>query len=175
MLDFTNCTQFTMFWCQTVKRQIFKYGIMHLRHVFNLVFNVFCTLLLVLWYGYGLVCFCLIYSCHCIFWFIFDISLGDRQEVDSVIYVWNEKLKLFQEQQKILTIGAYDWTYFYVEGYHFLAVAQAFNGISTLIDSSIYVFQNNKFYLFQTMEVSVINSMFLSFSNFISRNVGVSS
>lgn len=76
--------------------------------------------------------------------------------MDSVIYVWNEKLKLFQEQQKILTIGAYDWTYFYVEGYHFLAVAQAFNGISTLIDSSIYVFQNNKFYLFQTMEVSMI-------------------
>ncbi|KAJ8320690.1 hypothetical protein KUTeg_002277 [Tegillarca granosa] len=99
---------------------------------------------------------------------------GDRQEVDSVIYVWNEKLKLFQEHQKILTVGAYDWTYFYAEGYHFLAVAQAFNGISTLIDSRIYVSQNNKFYLFQTMETNgatdwefftIKNSVFLAVAN----------
>lgn len=52
-----------------------------------------------------------------------------------------------------MTTGAYDWTYFSVNGYHFLAAAQAFDGFSTLTDSRIYVLQDKKFVLFQTMEV----------------------
>lgn len=81
------------------------------------------------------------------------LLLGPSQEVDSIVYKWNERTELFEEYQAIMTIGAYDWTYFSVEGYHFLALAQAFNGITTLFESRIYVFQKNGFYLFQTMEV----------------------
>lgn len=53
-----------------------------------------------------------------------------------------------------MTTGAYDWTYFSVNGYHFLATAQAFDGFSTLTDSRIYVLQDKQFVLFQTMEVT---------------------
>jgi hypothetical protein len=81
------------------------------------------------------------------------ILLGPSQEVDSIVYKWNERTELFEKYQAIMTIGAYDWTYFSVEGYHFLALAQAFNGITTLFESRIYVFQKNGFYLFQTIEV----------------------
>lgn len=79
---------------------------------------------------------------------------GTSQDVDSVLYKWNYKTDYFDEYQSILTTGAYDWTSFTVEGYHFLALAQAFNGITTLFESRIYIFQDNEFRLFQTMEVS---------------------
>ncbi|CAG2237657.1 Thrombospondin-type laminin G domain and EAR repeat-containing protein [Mytilus edulis] len=79
---------------------------------------------------------------------------GSSQDVESVIYKWNPSSQLFEEFQSIMTTGAYDWTYFTVEGYHFLALAQAFNGITTLFESRIYVFQKNGFYLFQTMETN---------------------
>ncbi|XP_071148872.1 thrombospondin-type laminin G domain and EAR repeat-containing protein-like [Mytilus edulis] len=79
---------------------------------------------------------------------------GSSQDVESVIYKWNPSSQLFKEFQSIMTTGAYDWTYFTVEGYHFLALAQAFNGITTLFESRIYVFQKNGFYLFQTMETN---------------------
>lgn len=84
---------------------------------------------------------------------MYFLLLGPSQEVDSIVYKWNERTELFEEYQAIMTIGAYDWTYFSVEGYHFLALAQAFNGITTLFESRIYVFQKNGFYLFQTIEV----------------------
>ena len=87
----------------------------------------------------------------CIYIVIF--ILGDSQFTTSTIYKWNMKTKRFLSFQNISTIGAYDWTYFSAEGYHFLALAQAFDGKTTLIDSRIYVFQNDEFLLFQTMEV----------------------
>lgn len=79
--------------------------------------------------------------------------LGSSQKVDSGVYIWSTKLRRFKLFQNIMTTGAYDWTYFRVNGYHFLAVAQAFDGFSTLTDSRIYVLQDKKFVLFQTMEV----------------------
>ncbi|KAL4217207.1 hypothetical protein ACF0H5_023659 [Mactra antiquata] len=81
-------------------------------------------------------------------------AIGPNQEVDSVILKWDRKLKRFVTFQKITTIGAYDWSYFRVEDYHFLAIAQAFNGQTTLMDSVIYVFQTDKFLPFQTIETN---------------------
>ncbi|WAR10021.1 TSEAR-like protein, partial [Mya arenaria] len=81
-------------------------------------------------------------------------AIGADQQVDSVIYRWDRKLRRFTSHQTIRTTGAYDWTYFKVDGYHFLAVAQAFNGRSTLIDSVIYVYQKDKFLPFQSIETN---------------------
>jgi hypothetical protein len=82
--------------------------------------------------------------------------LGPNQEVDSVILKWDRAARRFVDFQTITTTGAYDWTYFRVQEYHFLAIAQAFNGKTTLMDSLIYVFQKDKFLPFQTIEVSII-------------------
>lgn len=79
---------------------------------------------------------------------------GSSQMVDSGIYIWSTKLRRFKLFQNIMTTGAYDWTYFSVNGYHFLAAAQAFDGFSTLTDSRIYVLQDKQFVLFQTMETN---------------------
>ncbi len=73
--------------------------------------------------------------------------------IDSVIYKWDQSQRLFTEFQSIMTVGAYDWTHFMVNGFHFLAVANAFNGLTTLIDSVLYFWQNDGFVQFQTMEV----------------------
>lgn len=45
-------------------------------------------------------------------------------------------------------------TYFRVKEYHFLAIAQAFNGKTTLMESAIYVFQKDRFLPFQTIETN---------------------
>ncbi|KAL5006179.1 hypothetical protein ScPMuIL_017337 [Solemya velum] len=79
---------------------------------------------------------------------------GSTQEVDSIIYKWNKREKKFKEHQAIPTVGAYDWTYFTVDSYQFLAVAQAFNGLSTMIDSRIFLRQGDQFIQFQTMETN---------------------
>ena len=72
-----------------------------------------------------------------------------------MIYKWEEASRQFLEKQRIMTVGAYDWTHFAVDGFHFLVVANAFNGLSTLIDSALYFFQEGNFVQFQTMEVTV--------------------
>lgn len=87
-------------------------------------------------------------------YFIPLLLKGSSQMVDSGIYIWSTKLRRFKLFQNIMTTGAYDWTYFSVNGYHFLAAAQAFDGFSTLTDSRIYVLQDKQFVLFQTMEVT---------------------
>ena len=82
------------------------------------------------------------------------LSTGTNQIVDSTILKWNTKSRKFEQFQAITTIGAYDWTYFSVRGYQFLSIAQAFNGLTTLMESVIYVYQTDKFVPFQTLEVS---------------------
>ncbi|XP_060566810.1 thrombospondin-type laminin G domain and EAR repeat-containing protein-like [Ruditapes philippinarum] len=81
-------------------------------------------------------------------------AIGPNQEVDSVILKWDRAARRFVDFQTITTTGAYDWTYFRVQEYHFLAIAQAFNGKTTLMDSLIYVFQKDKFLPFQTIETN---------------------
>lgn len=82
---------------------------------------------------------------------------GDNNHtIDSVIYKWNRFTKSFEVHQLLPTSGAYDWEYFMVGPYHFLVVANAFDGMTTSVDSVIYVWINGSFQVFQTIKVRVI-------------------
>ncbi|XP_049641381.1 thrombospondin-type laminin G domain and EAR repeat-containing protein [Suncus etruscus] len=75
---------------------------------------------------------------------------GDNHNIDSVIYKWNPRTRLFEANQTIATSGAYDWEFFTVGPYSFLAVANAFNGTSTRLHSHLYVWLLGAFRLFQS-------------------------
>ncbi|XP_052501756.1 thrombospondin-type laminin G domain and EAR repeat-containing protein [Budorcas taxicolor] len=75
---------------------------------------------------------------------------GDNHNIDSVIYKWNPGTRLFEANQTIATSGAYDWEFFTVGPYAFLAVANAFNGTSTRLQSNLYVRLGGSFQLFQS-------------------------
>uniref|UniRef100_A0A3Q3G0R4 Thrombospondin-type laminin G domain and EAR repeats a n=1 Tax=Labrus bergylta TaxID=56723 RepID=A0A3Q3G0R4_9LABR len=78
---------------------------------------------------------------------------GDTNHtIDSVIYKWNKLTKVFEVHQTLLTSGAYDWEYFTVGPYHFLVVANAFDGVTTTVDSVIYIWINGSFQVFQTIK-----------------------
>ncbi|XP_031166167.1 thrombospondin-type laminin G domain and EAR repeat-containing protein-like [Sander lucioperca] len=78
---------------------------------------------------------------------------GDKNHtIDSVIYKWNRLTKSFEVHQMLLTSGAYDWEFFTVGPYHFLVVANAFDGVTTSVDSVIYVWVNGSFQVFQTIK-----------------------
>lgn len=79
---------------------------------------------------------------------------GDNHNIDSVIYKWNPGSRLFEANQTIATSGAYDWEFFTVGPYAFLAVANAFNGTSTRLQSHLYVRLGGSFQLFQSFLVS---------------------
>lgn len=55
--------------------------------------------------------------------------------------------------QMLPTSGAYDWEFFTVGPYHFLVVANAFDGLTTFVDSVIYIWMNGSFKVFQTIKV----------------------
>ncbi|XP_030643409.1 thrombospondin-type laminin G domain and EAR repeat-containing protein [Chanos chanos] len=73
----------------------------------------------------------------------------NSHNIDSVIYKWNPGTKIFEVNQTIQTSGAYDWEFFTVGPYYFLAVANTFNGLSTYINSTIYIWLNGMFHPFQ--------------------------
>ncbi|XP_012665781.1 thrombospondin-type laminin G domain and EAR repeat-containing protein [Otolemur garnettii] len=75
---------------------------------------------------------------------------GDNHNIDSVIYKWNPATRLFEANQTIATSGAYDWEFFTVGPYSFLAVANTFNGTSTRVQSCLYVWLLGSFQLFQS-------------------------
>ncbi|KAG7330721.1 hypothetical protein KOW79_004690 [Hemibagrus wyckioides] len=72
-----------------------------------------------------------------------------NHNIDSVIYKWNRQTRKFEVNQTILTSGAYDWEFFTIGPYHFLVVANTFNGKSTDISSTIYIWMGGKFQPFQ--------------------------
>ncbi|XP_062862344.1 thrombospondin-type laminin G domain and EAR repeat-containing protein [Trichomycterus rosablanca] len=72
-----------------------------------------------------------------------------NHNIESVIYRWNRHTRMFEVNQTISTSGAYDWEFFTIGPYHFLVVANTFNGKSTAISSSIYIWLEGKFQLFQ--------------------------
>ncbi|XP_070979128.1 thrombospondin-type laminin G domain and EAR repeat-containing protein [Oncorhynchus clarkii lewisi] len=75
---------------------------------------------------------------------------GDNNHnIDSVIYRWNPGTKVFEVNQTLETSGAYDWEFFSVGPYHFLVVANTFDGISTNINSTIYIWLGGMFQPFQ--------------------------
>ncbi|XP_058517215.1 thrombospondin-type laminin G domain and EAR repeat-containing protein [Ochotona princeps] len=75
---------------------------------------------------------------------------GDNHNIDSVIYKWNPRTRLFEAHQSIATSGAYDWEFFTVGPYSFLAVANTFNGTSTKVHSHLYIWLVGSFQLFQS-------------------------
>ncbi|XP_029349737.1 thrombospondin-type laminin G domain and EAR repeat-containing protein-like [Echeneis naucrates] len=77
---------------------------------------------------------------------------NNNHTIDSVIYKWNELTKSFEVHQMLRTSGAYDWEFFTVGPYHFLVVANAFDGVTTSVDSVIYVWVNGSFQVFQTIK-----------------------
>lgn len=71
--------------------------------------------------------------------------------------------QLFEENQTLSTSGAYDWEFFSVGIYHFLVVANTFNGQITTISSTIYIWLDGCFQPFQDIPVSLF--MWISFNN----------
>uniref|UniRef100_A0A672SUN0 Thrombospondin type laminin G domain and EAR repeats n=1 Tax=Sinocyclocheilus grahami TaxID=75366 RepID=A0A672SUN0_SINGR len=57
----------------------------------------------------------------------FEDTFNGNHNIDSVVYKWNPGTKTFEVNQTISTSGAYDWEFFTVGPYHFLAVANAFD------------------------------------------------
>ncbi|XP_029385785.1 thrombospondin-type laminin G domain and EAR repeat-containing protein-like isoform X2 [Echeneis naucrates] len=77
---------------------------------------------------------------------------GDsNHNIHSVIYKWNPNTKLFEVNQTLSTSGAYDWEFFTVGPYHFLVVANTFDGQTTTISSTIYVWLDGCFRTFQNI------------------------
>ncbi|KAM9710655.1 thrombospondin-type laminin G domain and EAR repeat-containing protein-like [Menidia menidia] len=76
---------------------------------------------------------------------------GSRHNIDSVIYRWNPHSQLFELNQTLPTLGAYDWEFFEVGPFHFLAVANTFDGRSTVLSSTVYVWQDGRFRTFQNI------------------------
>ncbi|KAL2088154.1 hypothetical protein ACEWY4_016982 [Coilia grayii] len=74
-----------------------------------------------------------------------------NHNINSVVYKWNPGTKAFEVNQTLLTSGAYDWEFFSIGPYHFLAVANAFDGFSTYIDSTIYIWMGGAFQPFQSI------------------------
>uniref|UniRef100_A0A3Q4I266 Thrombospondin-type laminin G domain and EAR repeats b n=1 Tax=Neolamprologus brichardi TaxID=32507 RepID=A0A3Q4I266_NEOBR len=85
-----------------------------------------------------------------------------NHNIHSVIYRWNPDTKLFEVNQTLLTSGAYDWEFFTVGPYHFLVVANTFDGRTTIISSTIYVWLDGSFQTFQSIQVSVCLSFRVS-------------
>ncbi|KAK7168854.1 hypothetical protein R3I93_004990 [Phoxinus phoxinus] len=77
---------------------------------------------------------------------------GERNHnIDSVIYKWNPVTQFFEVNQTIPTAGAYDWEFFTIGPYYFLVVANTFNGRSTVIDSTIYIWLGGMFQPYQSI------------------------
>lgn len=83
------------------------------------------------------------------------VSGNNNHTINSVIYKWNRTRKSFEIHQLLPTSGAYDWEFFTVGPYHFLVVANAFDGVTTSVDSVIYVWVNGRFQPFQTIKVAM--------------------
>uniref|UniRef100_M3ZZ42 Thrombospondin type laminin G domain and EAR repeats n=1 Tax=Xiphophorus maculatus TaxID=8083 RepID=M3ZZ42_XIPMA len=74
-----------------------------------------------------------------------------NHNIHSVIYRWNPDTKLFEVNQTLSTSGAYDWEFFTIGPYHFLVVANTFNGQNTTISSTIYVWLDGCFRSYQNI------------------------
>ncbi|XP_058478466.1 thrombospondin-type laminin G domain and EAR repeat-containing protein-like [Solea solea] len=74
-----------------------------------------------------------------------------NHNIHSVVYRWNPHTQLFEVNQTLLTSGAYDWEFFVVGPYHFLVVANTFDGRSTSVSSSVYVWVDGCFQTFQNI------------------------
>ncbi|KAJ0005962.1 hypothetical protein NQD34_015856 [Periophthalmus magnuspinnatus] len=72
-----------------------------------------------------------------------------NHNIDSVLYRWNPLTKLLEVHQTLRTVGAYDWEFFSVRQYHFLVVANTFDGRTTSVSSTIFIWNQGHFQHFQ--------------------------
>uniref|UniRef100_A0A3B3S923 Thrombospondin-type laminin G domain and EAR repeats a n=1 Tax=Paramormyrops kingsleyae TaxID=1676925 RepID=A0A3B3S923_9TELE len=86
-----------------------------------------------------------------VFLAVANLRQNNNHNIDSVIYKWNPSTEAFEVNQTIQTSGAYDWEFFTVGPYHFLVVANTFNGVSTHIESMIYIWLGGIFQPFQAI------------------------
>lgn len=79
------------------------------------------------------------------------VGPGNR-EISSIIYQWNGNV--WVTYQEITTIGAIGLEFFTINGDHFLAIAQTFNGSTSLLKSPLYKWhkKSKKFRLFQQFD-----------------------
>ncbi|KAM8855508.1 thrombospondin-type laminin G domain and EAR repeat-containing protein-like [Spinachia spinachia] len=74
-----------------------------------------------------------------------------NHNIQSVIYRWDAETKMFEVNQTLSTSGAYDWEFFSVGPYHFLVVANTFDGQTTSVSSTVYVWLDGYFQTFQSI------------------------
>ncbi|KAG7233603.1 hypothetical protein INR49_006818 [Caranx melampygus] len=74
-----------------------------------------------------------------------------NHNIQSVIYRWNQDTQMFEVNQTLSTSGAYDWEFFSVGPFHFLVVANTFDGQTTSINSTVYVWVDGRFQTFQNI------------------------
>jgi hypothetical protein len=102
-----------------------------------------------------------------------------RQEIGSVVYKWNGRV--WATHQEITTIGAIGLEFFTIDKDHFLAIAQTWNGYTSLFESPIYKWSKrlNKFIPFQKIMTqgayqwkyfSIDGKHFLAIANFCSKD-----
>ncbi|XP_053732225.1 thrombospondin-type laminin G domain and EAR repeat-containing protein-like isoform X2 [Synchiropus splendidus] len=88
----------------------------------------------------------------------FLVVANHRQGLDhnihSVVYRWNPNTELFEVNQTLSTSGAYDWEFFTVAGFHFLVVANTFDGLKTTINSRVFMWRDGSFQPFQDIPTS---------------------
>ncbi|KAM9804828.1 LOW QUALITY PROTEIN: thrombospondin-type laminin G domain and EAR repeat-containing protein-like [Neosynchiropus ocellatus] len=79
---------------------------------------------------------------------------GLDHNIQSVIYRWNRNTQLFEVNQTLSTSGAYDWEFFSVAGFHFLVVANTFDGLKTTVNSRVFLWREGRFQPFQDIPTS---------------------
>jgi len=69
------------------------------------------------------------------------VGLGLNYTINSTIYKWDGSR--FAEHQQIPTRGAIDFEHFKIQKYDLLAVANVLDGLTTIVDSTIYYYDRN--------------------------------
>ena len=93
-------------------------------------------------------------------------------KLNSVIYKWSTNK--FEEFQVISTNGASGFKFFTIEGDHYLAVAENYNGSTNSIDSAVSKWQQGRFVKYQNIptdgteacdSIVIANETFLVYAN----------
>ena len=64
--------------------------------------------------------------------------------INSIIFKWEDGQSQFVETQSIATKGAQDWEHFSVNGSHYLAVANSYDGTTFDVDSALYLWDEEE-------------------------------
>ncbi|CAH3193274.1 unnamed protein product [Porites evermanni] len=81
----------------------------------------------------------------------FKSDTAEKYNTDSFIYKFNDLTGKFFLYQTIGTHGGHDVEYFSISGKHYLAVANAYNGTTSRMNSVIYLWNGTSFFAFQNI------------------------